>query len=166
MVNYLIAMVVDRPYPAKPPGSRRRCNDEEEDIVATRRGAFLGPREGRSYPMGAISAIYKADGDETESRYEVSEWRLDPHTQGPGAHSHPADDIFYVIEGTMTFLMDTTWKEAPRGSFVLIPGGMTHTFENRSDAPAGLLNIGVPGGFEAGMPNVMEWFANNPPGRA
>ena len=134
--------------------------------MANRSGVFHRPNEGRCYPMGRISATYKADGDETESKYEVSEWWLEPHTQGPGAHSHPADDIFYVIEGTMTFLMDTEWKEAPRGSFVLVPGGMTHTFENRSDSKAGLLNFGVPGGFEAGMPNIVEWFKSHPPGRA
>jgi mannose-6-phosphate isomerase-like protein (cupin superfamily) len=131
-----------------------------------RKGVFLRPKEGRRYPMGTITAIYKADGDETDSKYEISEWWLDPHTKGPGAHSHVPDDIFYVIEGTMTFLMGTEWKEAPRGSFVLVPGGMTHTFENRSDAKAGILNFGVPGGFEAGMPNIVDWFKKNPPGRA
>jgi quercetin dioxygenase-like cupin family protein len=131
-----------------------------------RRGLFLGPKEGRRYAMGAMTAIYKADGEETESKYEISEWWLEAHTKGPGAHAHPQDDIFYVIDGTMTFLMDAEWKEAPQGTFVLVPGGMTHTFENRSDAKAGLLNFGVPGGFEAGMPNVVEWFRSHPPGRA
>ena len=134
--------------------------------MTKRKGVFLKPKEGRSYPMGAITAIYKADGEETDSKYDVSEWWLEPHTQGPGAHSHPEDDIFYVLEGTMTFLMDTEWKEAPQGSFVLVPGGMTHTFENRSDSKAGFLNFGVPGGFEARMPDIVEWFKNNPPGRA
>jgi quercetin dioxygenase-like cupin family protein len=134
--------------------------------MTERKGVFLKPAEGRSYPMGTLTAIYKADGEETQSKYEVSEWWLDAHTQGPGAHSHPQDDIFYVIEGTMTFLMDEEWKDAPRGSFVLVPGGMTHTFENRSNARAGLLNFGVPGGFEAGMPSIVEWFKSHPPGRA
>ena len=27
---------------------------------------FLPPGEGRSYPMGRISAVFKADGDETD----------------------------------------------------------------------------------------------------
>ena len=134
--------------------------------MTDRKGVFLEPKEGRSYAMGTMTAIYKADGEETQSKYEISEWWLDAHTKGPGAHSHPQDDIFYVIEGTMTFLMDTEWKHATRGTFVLVPGGMTHTFENRSDARAGLLNIGVPGGFEAGMPNVVAWFKSHPPGRA
>jgi mannose-6-phosphate isomerase-like protein (cupin superfamily) len=116
--------------------------------------------------MGRIGAVFKADGGETESRYSISEWRLEPHTQGPGPHSHAEDDVFYVIEGTMSVLVADRWHEAPRGSFVLVPGGTTHDFENRSDAPAALLNVSVPGPFEPEMPGIAEWFRAHPPGRA
>jgi mannose-6-phosphate isomerase-like protein (cupin superfamily) len=131
-----------------------------------RKAVVLRPGEGRAYDMGRMSAVYKADGDETRSRYEVSEWSLDPHTHGPGAHSHENDDIFYVLEGTMTFLVGDAWMEAPRGSFVLVPGGMTHDFKNTGEVKAAMLNIGVPGGFEKGMPQVVAYFARNPPGNA
>jgi quercetin dioxygenase-like cupin family protein len=116
--------------------------------------------------MGRIAAVFKADGAETEGRYSISEWWLEPHTQGPGAHSHPEDDVFYVIEGTMSFLLDGKWLDAPKGSFVLVPAGATHDFENRSDARAGALNLSIPGGFEAHMPGIAEWFAAHPPGHA
>jgi mannose-6-phosphate isomerase-like protein (cupin superfamily) len=70
-----------------------------ESNSSPRKAVILGPGEGRSYPMGRIGAVFKADGTETDSHYSVSEWWLEPHTQGPGAHSHAEDDIFYVIEG-------------------------------------------------------------------
>lgn len=113
--------------------------------------------------MGRISAVFKADGDETQRAYSISEWRLEPHTQGPGAHSHTEDDVFYVIEGTMSFLIGDRWIDAPQGSFVLAPGGMTHDFENRSSSPAVVLNFSIPGDFEMNMPAIVEWFAENPP---
>jgi mannose-6-phosphate isomerase-like protein (cupin superfamily) len=116
--------------------------------------------------MGRIAAVFKADGAETADRYSISEWWLEPHTQGPGAHSHPEDDVFYVIEGTMSFLVDGNWIDAPRGSFVLVPAGATHDFENRGDVRAGALNLSIPGGFERDMPGIVEWFADHPPGRA
>jgi mannose-6-phosphate isomerase-like protein (cupin superfamily) len=131
-----------------------------------RSALILRPGEGRSYPMGRISAIFKSDGAETAGRYSISEWWLEPHTQGPGPHSHPEDDVFFVIEGTMSFLVDGAWVDAPKGSFVLVPGGTTHDFENRSGARAGALNFSAPGNFEEMMPGIAQWFAENPPGDA
>ncbi|MGH9046867.1 MAG: cupin domain-containing protein [Acidimicrobiales bacterium] len=83
---------------------------------------MLAPGEGRDQPMGRISAVFKADGAETAGRYSISEWWLDPHTQGPGAHFHPEDDVFFVLEGTMSLLAGDEWVDAPKGSFVLVPG--------------------------------------------
>jgi mannose-6-phosphate isomerase-like protein (cupin superfamily) len=128
-----------------------------------RASVFLSPDEGRSYPMGRISAIFKADGDETQNGYSISEWWLEPGTQGPGAHSHPEDDIFYVIEGTMSLLIGDRWVDAPKGSFALAPGGLTHDFENRSSRRAGLLNLSIPGDFEKNMPMIVQYFSENPP---
>jgi mannose-6-phosphate isomerase-like protein (cupin superfamily) len=132
------------------------------DDSETSASVFLLPGEGRSYPMGRIRALFKADG-ETRSRYSISEWWLEPKTQGPGAHSHPEDDVFYVIEGTMSFLIGDRWVDAPEGSFVLAPGGVTHDFQNRSSTRAGVLNFSVPGDFEENMPAIAKWFAENPP---
>ncbi len=116
--------------------------------------------------MGRISSVFLADHEETQSRYSISEWWLEPNTQGPGAHSHAEDDAFYVLEGTMTFLIDGRWLPATKGSFVLVPGGLVHDFENRGSERAGVLNISAPGDFEAAMPAIAQWFAEHPPGDA
>lgn len=134
-------------------------------MAAERKGIFLKPGQGRDYPMGGIRALFKADGSETENKYSISEWWLEPHTQGPGVHSHPEDDVFYVLEGTMSVLLGDEWVDAPKGSFVLAPGGMKHDFENRGDGRAGLLNLSIPGPFEPAMAAIADWFAKNPPGR-
>jgi len=134
-----------------------------QDSSTKRAGISLPPGEGRSYPMGRISAVFKADGGETQGGYSISEWWLEPNTQGPGAHSRAEDDIFYVIEGMMSILMGDRWIEAPKGSFVLAPGGVTHDFENRSSGRAGVLNFSIPGDFEKSMPEIAQWFAENPP---
>ncbi|MCI0547324.1 MAG: cupin domain-containing protein [Candidatus Rokubacteria bacterium] len=112
--------------------------------------------------MGRIRAIFKADGAETSHAYSISEWWLEPHTKGPGPHSHPEDDVFYVIEGTMTILVGERWIDAVKGSFVLAPAGVTHDFENRGDTRAGVLNFSYPGNFEQHMPGIVEWFAAHP----
>jgi mannose-6-phosphate isomerase-like protein (cupin superfamily) len=128
-----------------------------------RKPIVLAPGQGRAYPMGRISAVFKADEAETESRYSVSEWFLEPRTQGPGAHSHDEDDLFYVIEGVMSLRVGDEWLDCPKGSFVLVPGGVTHDFENRGGVRAGILNFSAPGPFEPEMKSIAEWFAVNPP---
>lgn len=129
---------------------------------AARKPIVLGPGAGRRYPMGRISAVFKADEGETADAYSISEWWLDPNTTGPGAHSHPEDDVFFVLEGTMSFLVGERWVDAPVGSFVLVPGGVTHDFQNRSSSRAGVLNFS-PGPFEPQMEGIAEWFAEHPP---
>ena len=49
---------------------------------------------------------------------------------------------------------------------MLAPGGLTHDFENRSSARAGLLNISAPGNFEKNMPEINQWLSRNGPRRA
>ena len=126
----------------------------------------LPPGAGRSYDMGRISAVCKADLTETADGYSVSEWWLEPNTAGPGAHSHAEDDLFYVITGTMSLRIGDEWTDAPVGSFVLVPGGVTHDFENRGAERAGILNFSHPGGFERDMPSIVGWFEEHPAGDA
>ena len=130
-----------------------------------RQPVILAPGEGRSYTMGSIFALFKADGSETAGQYSISEWWLEPFSTGPGAHSHPEDDVFYVLEGTMSFLISDQWIYAPKGSFVVVPAGTIHDFENRSHLRTGVLNFSSPGNFEQHMPAIVDWFKEHPPGK-
>ena len=71
-----------------------------------------------------------------------------------------------MLEGTMSFLAGEKWIDAPRGSFLRIPAGTTHDFENRGDTRAGVLNVFIPGGFEAMMPRLVAWAAEQAGGDA
>ena len=126
------------------------------------RAIFLPPDGGRRYDMKTMSAVFKADGDETANRYSISEWWLDAMKPGPGAHKHDDnDEVFYVLEGRPSILLGERWIDAPKGSFLLIPSGVMHDFENRTDQRIGLLNFFMPGGFEPMMPMIVKWFDEN-----
>ena len=108
------------------------------------------PGGGRVYDLGTMRGVFKADGAETGDRYCVSEWTVRPRQPGPGAHHHAGnEELFLVTEGTMAFLVGDEWVDAPAGTFLRIPAGVTHDFANRTDAPATAFNVFVPGGFEA-----------------
>ena len=126
--------------------------------VKKRAPILLAPGAGRAYAMGPVHAVFKADGNETRGRYSISEWWLEPYTRGPGSHTHEKDDVFFVIEGTMSFFVGGAWIDAPKGSLVIAPGGTAHDFENRTAERAGALNLSVPGDFEPHMEGITEWF--------
>jgi mannose-6-phosphate isomerase-like protein (cupin superfamily) len=120
------------------------------------------PGEGRQYSCGPMHSIFLADGEETEDRYSVSIWRVDSGKRGPGAHRHDAnDELFYVIEGTMTFLVGDRHIDATSGTFLRIPAGVIHDFENRTTQPASALNVFIPGGFESRMPAIVDWYRDH-----
>jgi mannose-6-phosphate isomerase-like protein (cupin superfamily) len=57
-------------------------------------------------------------------------------------HVHDAeDDAFYILEGTMTFLLGDDAVTAPRGTFVLVPPGVRHGFRNDGPTPVRMLNV-------------------------
>lgn len=99
---------------------------------------FLEANQGRVYEMGFMRAVFKADGAETADRYSISEWWMEPRSTGPGAHSHENnDEVFYVVEGAASILVGDEWLDAGKGSFLRIPAGVTHDFENRTDERMG-----------------------------
>ena len=120
---------------------------------------FLLPGHGRRYDLGPMQSLFMADDDETGGRYSVSVWWVDANMPGPGAHSHESnEELFYVLEGRMTFQVGDQHIDAPQGSFLRVPGSVIHDFENTTDRRAGVLNVFIPGGFEAAyMPAIVEW---------
>ena len=130
-------------YKTPRPQSPTVAGMTERDILV------VPPAGGRRYELEAMQSRFLADGDETGDRYCVSEWWLEAGEPGPGPHSHEAnEELFYVLEGTMTFQAGEQLVDAPPGTFLRIPAGVVHDFSNRSDARAGALNVFMPGGFE------------------
>lgn len=98
------------------------------------RAAFwLGPNDGEAlWCVGSLSTI-KILGPETQGAYAVIE-DLAPQGSGAPPHNHDLDDeAFYVLEGEVTFAIgDESPIRATPGSFVFVPGGVTHAFEVNS----------------------------------
>ena len=120
---------------------------------------ILKSGEGRTYNCGTMTAIFKADENETANKYSISEWWLEPNSEGPGAHQHQDnDEVFYGLQGTVAVLVGEKWINVEKGTFLRIPAKTIHDFTNRTNEKAGLLNFFIPGGFERNMPAIVKWF--------
>ncbi|MEQ8879812.1 MAG: cupin domain-containing protein, partial [Cyclobacteriaceae bacterium] len=85
-----------------------------------------------------------------------------PHSDGPGPHQHEDnDEVFYVLEGTTSFLVGDQWVDADQGTFLRVPSKTIHDFKNKTDQRTGILNFFIPGGFERDMPKIVQWFEEN-----
>jgi quercetin dioxygenase-like cupin family protein len=99
------------------------------------------------YAAGATYNV-KAAGLATAGAYTVTEIVLVPGGGLP-AHRHARyEEALYVLEGTVTALVDGEAYEAPAGSFVLVPWGVHHQVGNHTDQMARLFGLTVPGGIE------------------
>ena len=70
---------------------------------------------------------------------------------GPGVLPHlhrREDELFYVLDGTLTFRIDGVAHACPAGSTVYVPRGTFHGFHAVGDRPARVLSIHTPAGFE------------------
>lgn len=127
---------ISRPSWSVPSGWSQLGRANVARVVA---GAMLpDPRAQPSRLRQQLLARKAAGDDESAGAYSISEW----------------------------YLLGDRWVDFPRGSFVPVPGGMTHDFQDRTSERAGVLNFSVPGNFEASVPGIARWFAEHPPGPA
>jgi quercetin dioxygenase-like cupin family protein len=104
-----------------------------------------------SAPAGRLT--FKARGEETGGAMTLFE-TVAPPGAGPPLHVHVDDDEFmYVLEGRLRFRLEEAIHEGPAGTFVFIPKGMTHTWQNAGDSDARFL-----AGFALAAPGMERFF--------
>jgi quercetin dioxygenase-like cupin family protein len=124
------------------------------------RAVILEPGGGERITIGASTLSIKAETATTGGTVFMSETELEAGFPGPPAHVHDRlHDMFYVLEGVLTFLVDGETIDAQPGTFVCVPPGTVHTFANRSDGPVRFLNLNTPAGFEGYMRELGEAFS-------
>jgi mannose-6-phosphate isomerase-like protein (cupin superfamily) len=116
----------------------------------TRPTAFVvGPGEGTIIrgPVGGPTII-KARTETTAGSLTLLE-NVIPPLQGPPLHVHAREDeAWYVLTGHFRFRADDELLDAPAGSFVFVPRGTRHCFQNISDEDARILVLFTPSGME------------------
>jgi len=107
------------------------------------------PGEGSTIqgPVGG-SLTFKVRGEQTNGVLTALENSIAPG-EGPPLHVHAEEDeAWYVLEGELRFSLDGESAAAPAGSFVFVPRGSPHCFQNVGDGPARILVLFTPSGME------------------
>jgi mannose-6-phosphate isomerase-like protein (cupin superfamily) len=107
-------------------------------------------QKGRAlWHLGAL-LTFKALGEETGDRFWALEGMADRNMAVP-LHAHSREEeVWYVLEGEITFTIGDRIITAGPGSFAYIPRGVPHTFQVRSST-ARWFGIGTPAGLD-------QWF--------
>ena len=100
------------------------------------RQLIVAPDEGLSVenPVGGI-LTFKITSDESGGALTAVETVAAP-LEGPPLHVHDEDEVIYTLEGTFRVRVGATLRELPPRSFVFIPGGTPHTWQNVGAEPA------------------------------
>jgi mannose-6-phosphate isomerase-like protein (cupin superfamily) len=83
----------------------------------------------------------------------------------PHRHNHH-DEIWYVLDGHVTFRLGAREVVAGPGSCVIAPRGVIHQVHNATDAAARFLTINTPGTYMGYFEELGAAIATAPSGRA
>jgi quercetin dioxygenase-like cupin family protein len=112
----------------------------------------LQPGEGWTYRFG-IDFTVKASEVQGGSGVAFLEY-ITQKGEEPPDHTHQTEDeMFYVLEGALSFRCGGVTFDLEKGSFIFLPRGIEHGYTIRSDTPVRLIIVtalvreGVSGGW-------------------
>lgn len=112
---------------------------------------------------GVVGARFIMDGGPSDGRFAVVEHPIVARGLAAPLHRHTREDEFsFILEGRWGFQQGTEVVYAEPGDLVFKPRAVWHTFWNATDAPARLLEIISPAGFEQLFIELAHLLATDP----
>jgi len=109
--------------------------------------------DARTIDLGGLACRYLATGD----GFALVEHPLAPGALGSPLHTHTHEDEYsYILEGEVGVQVGDEVHYATVGDVVFKPRNVPHAFWNRTDQPARLLDLIVPGGFAEYFAEIAE----------
>lgn len=109
---------------------------------------IIKPGEGAKVDIGGLGVDFKVRGKTTNGMVSIVEHPMEPGRLVPAHVHHDEDELSYVLEGTFGVRIGDVIAEAGPGCYVFKPRDVPHTFWNAGLAPARLIEIITPAGFE------------------
>ena len=124
----------------------------------------LAAGEGKLLSARGSAMFFKATRASTNGAFSFMERTLPPGGRKPPPHIHThCEEAFYVLDGEIEFFLGADTVIGGPGSFVHVPGGVSHTFGNAATAPSRLLIIHAPA-MDSYFEELQElWSGHVPP---
>lgn len=117
-------------------------------MIETYAPGVRAPEAGAAYWLVGHKYVLKVRGTDTGGGMAMVHATL-PHAPGPPPHVHTREDeVFYVLDGEITVMLDGQVSKAGPGSTVMLPRNVKHTFWNESGETAHMLIHSTPSGLE------------------
>ena len=120
-------------------------------------------REDSAFRFLGMPTLMRSTSETTNGALGLMEhWSMPPGFAAPYHVHHLEDEAFYVLEGEMAFVCNGEWIRGGPGTYVFGPREIPHGFKVIGAAPARMLLMCTPGGFERFVLDLAEDL-NSPP---
>ncbi len=110
---------------------------------------YLNTREDSVFRFLGLPTVMRSTGETTNGAFGLTEhWSMPPGFASPYHTHHREDEAFYVLEGEIAFVCDGKWLRGGPGTWVFGPRELAHGFKVAGSAPARMLLLCAPAGFE------------------
>jgi mannose-6-phosphate isomerase-like protein (cupin superfamily) len=126
-------------------------------VIAHNLQPYRNTRDDLPFQFLGAPTLLRATAETTNGAFGLIEHSMMPPGFGSPYHVHRREDeSFYVIQGHVAFVCDGKWLTAGSGDFVFGPRNIPHGFKVTGTAPAQMLVLVSPGGFERFIKDLGE----------
>jgi quercetin dioxygenase-like cupin family protein len=127
---------------------------------------IVPPGAGERLTLRGSTLDFKAIAATTGGAFSLHERQIPAGARRPPAHVHPDRvEAFWVLDGEAEFELDGELRAAAAGSFVLVPGGVAHTFGSTAATAAHVLVLHAPALDDYFRDQATLWSGVEPPPR-
>ena len=119
--------------------------------------------ECESVSLGGIGVVFTIPGETTGGAFSIVEHPVKPGTLVPPHVHSREDELSYVVEGEFGARVGDQILHAGPGEYLFKPRNVPHTFWNAGPAPARLVEIIWPAGFERYFTEMAQLFPEQGP---
>jgi quercetin dioxygenase-like cupin family protein len=130
--------------------------------MSTTQQTYLNAAEAAFRFLGLPTQVRASAGTTNGGFGLVEHWEMPPGFASPYHTHHREDESFYVLEGEIAFVCGEQWMKAGPGAFVYGPREIPHGFKVIGSAPARMLLLATPGGFEGFVLELTTPLADPP----